>query len=38
MINCGAMIDVIETFQPEDHIIFFICDRSVKYSLNAENC
>ena len=27
MINCGAMIDVVETFQPEDHVIFFVCDR-----------
>ncbi len=28
MLNCGAMIDVVETFQPRDHV-FFICDRCV---------
>ncbi|KAL5017064.1 hypothetical protein ScPMuIL_006653 [Solemya velum] len=26
MINCGANLDVVETLQPEDHVIFYICD------------
>ncbi|XP_054711429.1 LOW QUALITY PROTEIN: cell division control protein 45 homolog [Uloborus diversus] len=26
LINCGATIDIVETFEPREEIIFFICD------------
>lgn len=26
LINCGGCIDIVEVFQPEEDVIFFVCD------------
>ncbi|RUS81435.1 hypothetical protein EGW08_010819 [Elysia chlorotica] len=26
LINCGAMVDIVELLQPEEHVRFYICD------------
>jgi len=38
MINCGGVIDVVETLQPEDCVKFYICDRLVIYCLKSVYC